>query len=149
MTLTTSGIIQRQLWRPFHKTSSKIVLKGGLDAGIGRGVLWRRPQWYSAMRYVALLPRWVRELYCNTTYSWLIYIAVDGDKIFYGRDDPEAQFASCIVLKNKDNARGVHLELQSRTMHVWALPVWVTGRFQVSNKSLYPSSHALKLTSKA
>jgi hypothetical protein len=36
-----------------------------------RGVLWRRPQWYSAMRYVALLPRWVRELYCQTTYSVL------------------------------------------------------------------------------
>jgi hypothetical protein len=32
------------------------------------GVLWRRPQWYSGMRYVALLPRWVRELYCQTTY---------------------------------------------------------------------------------
>ena len=26
---------KRQLWRPFHKTSSKIVLKGGLGAGIG------------------------------------------------------------------------------------------------------------------
>ena len=25
MTLTTSGVIQQQLWRPFHKTSSKIV----------------------------------------------------------------------------------------------------------------------------
>ena len=35
MTLMTSGVIQRQLWRPFHKTSSKIVLKGGLGAGIG------------------------------------------------------------------------------------------------------------------
>jgi len=32
MTLMTSGIIQRQLWRPFHKTISKIVLKGGLGA---------------------------------------------------------------------------------------------------------------------
>jgi len=31
----TSGVIQRQLRRPFHKTSSKIVLNGGLDAGIG------------------------------------------------------------------------------------------------------------------
>jgi len=35
MTVMTSGVIQRQLWRPFHKTSSKIVLKGGLGAGIG------------------------------------------------------------------------------------------------------------------
>ena len=35
MTLMTSGVIQRQLWRPFNKTSSKIVLKGGLGAGIG------------------------------------------------------------------------------------------------------------------
>ena len=35
MTLMTSGIIQRQLWKQFHKTSSKIVLKGGLSAGIG------------------------------------------------------------------------------------------------------------------
>ena len=35
MTLMTSGVIQWQLWRPFHKTSSKIVLKGGLGAGIG------------------------------------------------------------------------------------------------------------------
>ena len=35
MTLVTSGVIQRQLWRPFHKTGSKIVLKGGLGAGIG------------------------------------------------------------------------------------------------------------------
>jgi hypothetical protein len=35
-----------------------------------RGVLWRRPQWYSAMRYVAVLPRWVRELYCQTTYVY-------------------------------------------------------------------------------
>ena len=31
----TSGVIQRQLRRPFHKTSSKIILKGGLGAGIG------------------------------------------------------------------------------------------------------------------
>ena len=35
MTLMTSAVTQRQLWRPFHKTSSKIVLKGGLGAGIG------------------------------------------------------------------------------------------------------------------
>jgi len=35
MRLMTSGVIQRQLWRPFHKTSSKIVLKVGLGAGIG------------------------------------------------------------------------------------------------------------------
>ena len=34
MTLMTSGLIQRQVWRPFHKTSSKIVSKGGLGAGI-------------------------------------------------------------------------------------------------------------------
>jgi len=34
-----------------------------------RGVLWRWPWWYSAMRYVALLARWLRELYCQTTYS--------------------------------------------------------------------------------
>jgi hypothetical protein len=25
----------RKLWRPFHKVSSKIVLKDGLGAGIG------------------------------------------------------------------------------------------------------------------
>jgi len=31
----TSGVIQQQLWRPFHKTISKIVFKGGLGAGIG------------------------------------------------------------------------------------------------------------------
>jgi hypothetical protein len=49
-----------------------------------RGVLWRWPQWYSAMRYVALLPRWVRELYCQTTYihvssnSCYNYIQVNG-----------------------------------------------------------------------
>jgi len=35
MTLITSGVKRRQLWRPFHKTSSKIVLKGGSGAGIG------------------------------------------------------------------------------------------------------------------
>ena len=35
MTLMKSGVIQGQVWRPFHKTSSKIVLKGGLGAGIG------------------------------------------------------------------------------------------------------------------
>ena len=35
MTLMTSGVIQQQLGRPFHKTSYKIVLKGGLGAGIG------------------------------------------------------------------------------------------------------------------
>ena len=35
MTLMISGVIQRQLWRPFHMTSSKIVLKSGLGAGIG------------------------------------------------------------------------------------------------------------------
>jgi len=35
MKLMTSGVIQRQLLRPFHKTSSKIVLMGGLGAGIG------------------------------------------------------------------------------------------------------------------
>jgi hypothetical protein len=32
-----------------------------------RGVYWRRSQWYWAMRYVVLLPRRVRELYCHTT----------------------------------------------------------------------------------
>ena len=72
MTMMTSGVIQRQLWRPFHKISSKIVLKGGLALAsvhsFPRGVLWRRPWWYSAMRYVALLPIWVGELYCQTTY---------------------------------------------------------------------------------
>ena len=31
-------------------------------------LIWRRPRWYSAMRYVALLPRLVRELYCGFTY---------------------------------------------------------------------------------
>ena len=36
-----------------------------------RGVLWRWPWWYAAVRYVALLPRWVHELYCNTTYNTL------------------------------------------------------------------------------
>ena len=33
-----------------------------------RGVLWRWPWWYSAMRHVALLPRRVHELYCLTMY---------------------------------------------------------------------------------
>ena len=32
--LMTSGVIQQLLWRSFHKTSYKIVLKGGLGAGI-------------------------------------------------------------------------------------------------------------------
>ena len=72
MTLMTSGVIQRRLWRPFHKTSYKIVLKGGLGAGTSasfpRGVLWRRSRWYSETRYVALLPRWVREVHCLMTY---------------------------------------------------------------------------------
>jgi hypothetical protein len=48
-------------------------LKGGLGTGISaylpKGVPWRRPQWYSATGYVALLPRWVRELYCHTSYT--------------------------------------------------------------------------------
>jgi hypothetical protein len=35
ITLMTSGVIQLQIRRPFHKTSSKFVLKGGLGAGIG------------------------------------------------------------------------------------------------------------------
>jgi hypothetical protein len=35
MTLMTSGVIRRQLWRPFHKSSSKIVFKGGPGTGIG------------------------------------------------------------------------------------------------------------------
>jgi len=34
-----------------------------------RGILWKRPQWYSAIRCVALLPRWVCELNCQTFYS--------------------------------------------------------------------------------
>jgi hypothetical protein len=34
MTLMTSDVMRRQLRRPFHKTSSKIVLKGGLHDGI-------------------------------------------------------------------------------------------------------------------
>jgi hypothetical protein len=34
MTLMTSRVIWQQLWRPFHKTNSNIVLKGGLGAGI-------------------------------------------------------------------------------------------------------------------
>ena len=54
------------------QNDSKIVLKGGLGAGIvhsfPRGVLWRQPRWYSAMTYVPLLPRCVRELYSLTTY---------------------------------------------------------------------------------
>jgi hypothetical protein len=32
-----------------------------------QGSILKGPQWYSAMRYVALLPRWVRELYCQNT----------------------------------------------------------------------------------
>jgi hypothetical protein len=36
-----------------------------------RVVLWRWPQWYSAVRYVAILPWWVHELYCLTTYDSL------------------------------------------------------------------------------
>ena len=39
MTLITSRIIQRQLCSPFHKTNCKIVLKGGLGAGIGAQLL--------------------------------------------------------------------------------------------------------------
>jgi hypothetical protein len=35
MTLMTSGVIQRHLWRQSHKTISKVVLKGGLGASIG------------------------------------------------------------------------------------------------------------------
>jgi len=31
----TSGVIERQLWKPFHKTSLKIILKGEIGAGIG------------------------------------------------------------------------------------------------------------------
>jgi hypothetical protein len=38
----TPGIIQRQIWRPFHKTSSKTVSKGGLGAGIGAELPKRR-----------------------------------------------------------------------------------------------------------
>jgi nuclear pore complex protein Nup62 len=41
-----------------------------------RGLLWRRPRWYSVMRYVGLLPRWVRELYCPTTYLCIMYAYV-------------------------------------------------------------------------
>jgi hypothetical protein len=44
-----------------------------------RGVLWRRPQWYSAVRYVAILPRWVREVCCQTTYV----IAESVDSCFF------------------------------------------------------------------
>ena len=41
MTLISSGVIQRQFWRPFHKTSSKIVLTLDLDRRnfFGRGEL--------------------------------------------------------------------------------------------------------------
>jgi hypothetical protein len=43
-----------------------------------RGVLRRRPQSYSAMSYVTLLPRRVRELYCQTTYFLVLtYEAFD------------------------------------------------------------------------
>jgi hypothetical protein len=35
MILMTSGGIQWQLRRPFHKTSSQIDLKGGLGADVG------------------------------------------------------------------------------------------------------------------
>jgi len=35
MTLMASVELQRQLWMSFQKTTSKIVLKGGLGAGIG------------------------------------------------------------------------------------------------------------------
>jgi hypothetical protein len=35
MTLMTSGAVRRQLSMPFNKTTSKIVLKGGLGGGIG------------------------------------------------------------------------------------------------------------------
>ena len=38
-----------------------------------RGVLWRQPWWYSAMRYVALTLQWVHELYSQTTYKAMIY----------------------------------------------------------------------------
>jgi len=62
-------VIQRQLWLPIRKTSSKIVLKCGIVAGIGallsKGSIWRRPRWYLAMRNVALLIRWVVEISCK------------------------------------------------------------------------------------
>jgi len=34
-----------------------------------RGVLWSWPRWYSAMRYVAIVQRWVREHDCRITHS--------------------------------------------------------------------------------
>ena len=86
MTLMTSAVIQQQLWRPLHKTSSKLFWRVdqvlALVQSFPRGVLWRRPQWYSAMRHVALLPRWVRELYCHTSYNVFNFISLKCSTLF-------------------------------------------------------------------
>jgi hypothetical protein len=59
LTLMALGVIRRQLWRPFHKTSANIFWRVDLELAsvhsFPTGVLWRPPQWYSAIRYVALL----------------------------------------------------------------------------------------------
>jgi histone-lysine N-methyltransferase SETMAR len=72
VTLMTSGLIRRQLWRPFHKTSSKIVLKGGLGAGIGaeilKGITLNATTLTFSKEVCRIFTRWVRELYCQITY---------------------------------------------------------------------------------
>jgi len=59
-----------------------------------RGVLWRRPQRYSAVRYVAFLLQWVRELYCQITYC----MRVMGICNFYRTCD-NLDSLVCVVVK--------------------------------------------------
>jgi hypothetical protein len=72
MTLMTSGLIRKSSGGHSTKTVPKLFWRADYALAslhsLQRRVLWKRLLWYSAKRYVALLPRWVRELYCQTTY---------------------------------------------------------------------------------
>jgi hypothetical protein len=74
MTLMTSEVIRRQLWKPFQKNSSKIVLKVdhalALVRSFPRGILWRRQQWNSALRCDEFANFIVKPRISHFKFSW-------------------------------------------------------------------------------
>ena len=76
MTLMTSGVIQRQLLRPFHKTGSKITLKGGLGAGIGAYLPKRRILKASTAVFSNEVCSTFTAMSSRTLLSYLVYLKI-------------------------------------------------------------------------
>jgi hypothetical protein len=75
---------------------------------------WRQPQWYSAMRYVALLSQWAHKLYCQTSYvhkflsiNYLLNTAYNYP-IIKKATEPEPNTIRCILLNSQQNVNQIN-----------------------------------------